>query len=283
MKIALTLLLFTATNSFSQDFVTDLNGFRLGQFRDVPKNELNTIIQEDKFDDGFEYEIFLVEPDTSVYMLFEYANYDLKTIWSIQLTGTKKDFDCGFKGLKLGMSEAEIKSLMGEASTVEDAGDYGDKWIYDNANYSLEISPNGLLAGIKIIDQSQEFYTASDITKIPNFKQYSEILNSDNQQLISDILAPGIEVYKNDSVHYFHNSMMKEINEDGSGIFSLTKELSQILSRVDPMDSLQYEENIRVAVGQATLHVAKIKLDGNYNEIVFRYLFGQYLIWEIQL
>ncbi|MEP1780026.1 hypothetical protein, partial [Reichenbachiella sp.] len=270
MKIALTLLLFTATNSFSQDFVTDLNGFRLGQFRDVPKNELNTIIQEDKFDDGFEYEIFLVEPDTSVYMLFEYANYDLKTIWSIQLTGTKKDFDCGFKGLKLGMSEAEIKSLMGEASTVEDAGDYGDKWIYDNANYSLEISPNGLLAGIKIIDQSQEFYTASDITKIPNFKQYSEILNSDNQQLISDILAPGIEVYKNDSVHYFHNSMMKEINEDGSGIFSLTKELSQILSRVDPMDSLQYEENIRVAVGQATLHVAKIKLDGNYNEIVFR-------------
>jgi hypothetical protein len=100
---ALILLVLIARWSYSQEIVTDLNGFRLGQFREAPKNQLKTILQQDKFEDGFEYEIYPVEKDTSVYMIFEYANFDSHTIWSIQLTGNKKGFDCSFKDLKLGM------------------------------------------------------------------------------------------------------------------------------------------------------------------------------------
>jgi hypothetical protein len=88
-SIPLLILLFATKQILAQDFMTDLYGFRLGQYRVVPKNELGEIIQQGKFDDGFEYEIFLVEPDSSVYLIFEYPDYDTNIIWSIQITGPK--------------------------------------------------------------------------------------------------------------------------------------------------------------------------------------------------
>ena len=39
------------------------------------------------FDDGFEFELFLIKPDSTAYMVFEYANWDKNIIWSIQLYG----------------------------------------------------------------------------------------------------------------------------------------------------------------------------------------------------
>jgi hypothetical protein len=88
----------------AQEFVTDLNGFKLGQFRIVPKHEFKTIFKSDKFEDGFEYDAFIVNQDSSVYMIFEYAKSDLNIIWSIQVTGMKVGYECHFKGLKLGMT-----------------------------------------------------------------------------------------------------------------------------------------------------------------------------------
>jgi hypothetical protein len=102
MKKTLSLLVLLSLSSLinSQLFQSDLNGFRLGQFREVPKNEIKTILQKDKVEDGYEYENYLIEPDTSVYMIFEYAKTDLNIIWSIQSTGSKPGYDCNFKRTK---------------------------------------------------------------------------------------------------------------------------------------------------------------------------------------
>lgn len=283
MKILTLLITLFTTVSYGQEIVMDLNGFRLGQFRDVPKNEFNKPFQQDKFEDGYEYEIYLVEKDTSVYMIFEYADYDLQTIWSIQLTGSKKDFDCSFKGLKLGMSEKEIETILGKPSSIEDVGEYGNKWVYDDTNYTLEVNPNGYLGGVKIIDMSYDFYPEPDVTKIPSFEQYTHIFQSKDRQTISELLAPGIEIYKNDSVYFFKNSIRNEIENDGSGLFNLVNEMNNIAANTNLQDTLQYEENVRVTEFQGVLHVAKFRLDGRYSEIVFKYLFGKYLIWEIKI
>ena len=53
------------------DFQTRLGGFMLGQLRECPKNQFGEPLVSEKFDDGFEYEIFLLRPDTSLYMIFE--------------------------------------------------------------------------------------------------------------------------------------------------------------------------------------------------------------------
>jgi hypothetical protein len=283
MRYLSLLLIALATTAQGQEIVTDLNGFRLGQFRDVPKNELKTILQQDKFEDGFEYEIYLVEKDTSVYMIFEYANYDLQTIWSIQLTGNKKGFDCSFKGLKLGMSETELISNVGRPSSVEDAGEYGKKWVYENKNYTLEISPDGTLGGIKIIDMSRDFYPEPDLNKLPKFSEYTEILESNNATTISNLLSSGMEIYKNDSVYFFNKSISNEIENDDSGIFKLISEFAAISRATDETDTLQYEENMRVTEYQGVLHVAKFRINEKYSEIVFKYMFGEYLIWEMKI
>lgn len=269
--------------SHSQEIVKDLNGFRLGQHRIVPKNELKNIFKQDKFEDGFEYEVYPVEEDMSVYMVFEYADYNLQTIWSIQLTGIKKGFDCSFKGLKLGMSMKEIEKKLGKPSSIKDAGEYGKTWIYDNANYTIEINPEGYLAGVKIMDASNKFFPSPDLDKIPSFDKYTQTLNSKNRKKIAELLAPSIEIYKNDSTYFFKKSLDKEIRTDESKIFSLVAEAVEKLNKVNPKDTLQYTENMRVALGKNALHVAKFTVNDVSYEIVFKYMFGQYLIWEIKL
>ena len=82
-------------------FEEDLNGFKLGQLRICPSNEFGSPFLKDRFEDGFEYEAFLLRPDTSLYMVFEYSNIDLKIIWSIQIYGSA--YDPNFLDLKLGM------------------------------------------------------------------------------------------------------------------------------------------------------------------------------------
>ena len=216
-------------------------------------------------------------------MIFEYANYDLQTIWSIQLTGNKEGYDCSFKGLKLGMTTAEIEKKIGNPSSIEDAGPYGKRWEYDQTNYSLEISPAGLLAGIKIIDKSVDFYPKPDMNKIPSYDEFIKTLNSKNRKTVSEIIAPSIEIYKNEKVYFFQHSWDKEVKTDKSGIFKLINETTEMLNKIDPNDSLQYEENMRLSMGQDPKHVVKFKVDGDYQEIVFKYMFGKYLIWEIKL
>lgn len=267
----------------AQEFFTDLNGFRLGQFREVPKNQFITTFQSDKFEDGYEYDAFFVNNDSTVYMIFEYAVDDLNIIWSIQVTGSEYGYDCHFKGLKLGIPAKEVVKILGKPSSIEDAGKYGKRWEYENTNYSVEINPNGKLSSIKIIDISHAVYPEVDVSKLPKFLQFSQTLQSGNKALISELLAPDIEIYKNDSTYYFNYPFEIETNNDTSRIFSLISEFSKSLNQINPNDSTQYEENIRLVLNQDPMHVVKFRFDNAYSEIVFKWRFGHYLIWELKI
>ena len=275
------LFLFTISAAFAQDMQTELNGFKLGQYREVPKNELKTIIKKDKFEDGFEYEIYPVLADQSVYMVFEYANFNPEIIWSIQLAGTNQGYDCRFMGLKLGMLSKDVEGILGKPSSIEDAGEYGKRWDFSKANYSIEISPEGTLGSVKIIDSFPPFDT-NDISKIPAFENYSEILKSKNRSIVAELLAPNIEIYKGDSTIYFQRSIAEEIENDSSGIFKMLDDVAAVLIYED-LSKLGYEENMRMQVGSDPLHVVKFTSSDKITEIVFKYMFGKYLIWELKL
>lgn len=267
----------------SQDFAIELNGFRLNQYKDAPLNEFGQVVQTETYDDGFQYEVFFVDPDSTVYMIFMYPPPNRKTIWSIQLSGWYEGFDTGFKNLKLGMSKKEVKEILGEPSTVEDIGEYGSMWSYEQTNYSVEISLDGKLSSIKIMDSSSEFFTGDDETSPPSFDKYFSDLGSGNRERITQLLAPDMEIYKNDSVFSFTRSISSEIKTDYSGIFRLIDELYIRLKNIDPENPDQYEENVRVSLNHDPMHVAKIRLKDSYSEIVFKEMFGEYLIWEIDL
>lgn len=273
------LLLLTLLNVNGQETVTDLNGFRIGQYREAATNEFGKPFQQNKFEDGFEYEVFIIKPDSSLYMVFEYAAGHTDVIWSIQISGSNTTTDIGFKGLKLGLDKNEVQNVLGIPDNKEDLGEYGEQWSYDDTNYSVEISTTGKLSSVKITDNFSD--NMPDVNKLPKFDKVVKLLSSKDNAEIASILAPGIEIYYKDQTMFFAKSLQTEIETDYSKIFQTIREISKGLDKINTSDESSYEENVRFVLGQKTKHVAKIKSGHIINEIVFEYINGQYLIWEI--
>lgn len=283
-RFAFCFLIFSTNLAFGQlDFQTRLGGFMLGQYRDCPLNQLGKPIIAEKYDDGFEYEVFILRPDSSLYMIFEYSPADLNVIWSIQISGT--NHNPNFLNLNLGMTNDELTKTIGkEPSGQENIGEYGTKVVYDSSNYSFEINRQGQLSSIKLINESYKYYTGPNkVERIPNFNQIQKTLTSNDNLIISSILAPDIEVYLNDSTYSFSKSFDQEIQTDYSGIFDLIKNSSTSLSNISPGDTTAYEENIRVSLGQNPMHVIKFANEHQIREIVFKYQFDRYLLWEYSI
>ncbi|AUC15885.1 hypothetical protein BTO06_12305 [Tenacibaculum sp. SZ-18] len=281
-RILLLILFITSFISFSQDLVDKLNGFRLNQFRDVPLSELKEPLQKKTFDDGFEFELYLIKPDSSAYMIFEYPNWDKNIIWSIQLYGDDENIDPNFKGLKMGMTKESVIKNIGQPSKVTNVGEYGEMLEYDNSNYSFEINKQNRLSSIKIKELYSNFFPKPKAEKIPSFSSLLKKLKGDNQE-ISEILSPGLEIYKNNETLFFKHSWKNEIENDLSGIYSLIRESILELEKVDTKNLNEYEENMRFSRNQDIKHVLKFKKHKQIQEIVMKWEFGKYLIWEIKL
>lgn len=263
-----------------QENATNLYGFHIGQFRETAKNEFGKPFKQEKFKDGFEYEIFLLNPDTSLYIVFEYAAGQTDIIWSIQISGSDTKTDLGFKNLRLGLDNKKVEKILGKPDTKEKVGQYGERWMYKKTNYSIEISTSGKLSSVKIKDTYSG--NTPDIKKLPTFEYIVTKLKSGNNAEIANILAPGIEIYVKDKTLFFEKSIKTEIETDYSKIFETIKKLSVGLDKINTSDENAYEENMRISLGQNAKHVVKIKTGHIIKEIVFEYINGQYLIWEIK-
>ena len=273
------LLLFILLKVSGQTAVTELNGFRIGQYRETATNEFGKSVKHDKYEDGFEYEAFIINKDSSLYMVFEYAAEHTDVIWSIQISGNNTAKDIGFKGLKLGLDKKEVQSVLGKPDKKDDMGEYGEKWSYDKTNYSVEISKSGKLSSVKITDNYSS--NKPEVSKLPKFDNVVKLLSSKNNVDIASILAPGIEIYYKDQTMFFTKSLKTEIEMDYSKIFQTIREISKGLDKIKTSEENSYEENMRVALGQNPKHVIKIKTGHVIKEIVFDCINGQYLIWEI--
>ena len=135
MKNIITVILFIITSiGFSQDLVNELNGFKLNQFREAPTSEFKKHLQKKTFDDGFKFELFLIKPDSTAYMVFEYANWDKNIIWPIQLYGDDQSLKPNFKSLEMGMTKENVIKAMGKPSNIKGVGEYGEVFEYDDTN-----------------------------------------------------------------------------------------------------------------------------------------------------
>ena len=279
LTVTTLLLLLMLMKVNGQTIVTDLYGFRLGQYRETATNEFGKPFQQDKFEDDFEYEVFLLKPDTSLYIVFEYAAEKTDIIWSIQISGNNPTTDIGFKGFRLGIEKKQVEKILGKPDSKDDLGDYGEKWTYEKTNYSIEISKSGKLSSVKIMDTYSN--ETPDANKLPKFENIIKLLSSRNNADIARILDPGIEIYYKDQTLFFGKSLKTEIETDYSKIFQTIRKISNGLNKINTSDINSYEENMRLTLGQNTNHVIKIKTGHIIKEIVFEYINGQYLIWEI--
>lgn len=273
--------LFILPELLGQTTVTELNGFRLRQFRETATNEFGKPFKQGKFENGSEYEIFFITPDANTNMVFVYHPKDPNSIWSIQISGNNPSIDIGFRGLKLGVDKKEVARVLGNPDKIEDIGDYGQRWNYNRTNYSVEISRNGTLSGVLIYDNSSK--NRPDIERMPEFASVVKLLTSSNNADIASILAPDVEIYHKDQTLYFKRSLKTEIATDHSGVFRTIREISKGLDKIDTSKESIFEENVRVIPGQPPKYVFKIKKGHPIKEIVFDNINGQFLIWEIMV
>lgn len=152
-KYLVILFFMCSLQLFGQTPVTGLFGFKLGQSRAEVKKKLGEPFQKGKFDDGFEYEVFLANKDTSLYLVFEYNLKDLGKVWSIQVSGKDYSREIGFKSVKLGIDKRKVEELFGKPDFVKDIGKYGSQWNYNSSKLSLEINRDGVLSSVKILDK----------------------------------------------------------------------------------------------------------------------------------
>lgn len=278
-SIFLLSLLCACTLLNAQEFVNELNGFRLGQFRKTSENEFGAVLEKGKFDDGYEYQAHIVSPDSTAYMIFEYAPEDTAVIWSIQFTGTNSEMDPGFKGLKLGMPASEVKRIAGRPGSKESAGEYGDRWEYEHTNFSFEIDLDGRLSSIKIMNVYPKENTK--VPDLPSFENTLHALTSGDNETMMEALAPGIEIYTDNQTLFFTRSARHERSTDASGIFKTVRELMNGLDQVDINDQEQFSMDMRVALGQDPMWVFKILKGHRVKEIVMKNINGKFLVWEI--
>lgn len=156
------------------------------------------------------------------------------------------------------MTKENVIKVIGKPSNIKSVGKYGEVFEYDDTNYSVEINQQNKLSSIKIKELYFDYYPVPKSEKILSFKNISEIFKSNNKK-ISEILSPGLEIYKEDKVIFFKHSWRNEIENDLSGIYSLIRESVVGLDKVDRTNLDEYEENMRVVLNQNIKHVLKFK------------------------
>jgi hypothetical protein len=268
--------------SNAQNFVSQLYGFSLGQYRETANNELGKSIVTGKYEDGFVYEVFALKPDTSLYIVFEYAASDTNIIWSIQVTGIDKSTEIGYKSAKLGIGQEATMTLFGKPTSIEDMAEYGHKWNYDYSNLSVEVNLNNQLSSVKILDNYSELFgDKTELAKIPSFEELRKVLLGSTNADLFAILSPDLEIYRNESTYFFQKSIQTEQRTDYSKIASMVRELSKDLATINSTNKDEIEENIRLSQNSDPLHVIKFKKGHQIQEIVLKKIHGKYVIYEI--
>jgi len=285
MKLRAAILFLAIINSFTalcQNTVTSLYGFQLEQYRETTMGEFGKPYQQDQHEDGTQYDIFVIKPEGALYMVFEYLPGQPEAIFTIQVTGTDVAANLRFKGLKLGDTAARVTEILGAPTDKSPIGEYGERWDYSTENYTVEISPEGKLASVKIKNMFPE--NKPDASKLPDFKRdILPKLTSKKNADIAQLLAPDVEVASNNKLFYFTQSFDTEIKQDKGSVYATIKQQAKGLDKINTSSTDSYDENMRLVEGMDPLHVIKINdKNSTIKEIVFKFMNGKWLIWEFK-
>jgi hypothetical protein len=176
------------------DVQTELNGFKLWQFKNAIESSLGRPNQTSG-NDRMVAEAHVL--DQNCYMVFEYDKQFPHNVAAIQLTGHSEKA-IPFKGLRVGAPVSEVERVLGKPTRV-------DKGIsppvsiyrYRDANYTVEIDEKGQLFSIKILAAKEVFSTIDSSTC---WVEFQEALKTKNISALLATLRPDVEIYKDGEV-----------------------------------------------------------------------------------
>lgn len=222
----------------------ELNGFLLGQYRTAVHHQLGKPIQRIDTDDGWIYEFNLIKPDTSVYALFKYPQWDTLHVFAIQINGHALPEMHPFKGLKLGADRTAVIKALGpsqETDTLDNPRVIIQS--YRNKNYSVEIDEAGKLYGIQIYGS---ILNNKPTEVVPSLDGFMKAIVSKNTDSLLLHLMPDVEAYVADRVITFTGSARSEF----------TNRKSELVERlVGRKESIWYALTQEKAHGEPELRV----------------------------
>lgn len=270
--------LFAVSELDAQTFYEEMLGFRLNQLRNATHNKLGTPNRAGSINEEMDYEMFALNEEGSIFVVFQYLSYQRQHIYSIQVTSYVEPFDPGFRRLKFGMTEDQIIALIGKPDRKVDAGEHGHRWEFKDTNFSIEVNKNRL-SSIRVRDD-HELHKEPSFKSGPDFESIRKsLMNSSNAQL-ADLLMPDVELYINGAVHAFMMPLKEEIEKDTSKIFANVRELSKELSAIDINKEGLVDEQMRISELQLPMRVIKFPKNEKLKELVLKWYGSKWRIWE---
>lgn len=221
MKRIITALLFLSHGTFAQQIEgeVELAGFVLGQYRKTVHTQLGPPIQQRHTEDGWIYEFHLLKPDTSVYALFKYAQWDTTRIYAIQINGEHDDEIKPFRGLKLGAKKELVNHVLGAFDKKEVVDDPPVVvQYYPHKNYSVEIDNHGNLYGIQIFGNILNNKPAHHG---PSIRQFRNAILTRNIDSLVACLSPDVELYKGNKILRYTGAARSEFKKHDSEFVKL--------------------------------------------------------------
>jgi len=256
------------------EIVTDLNGFRLWQFRNVVIASYGEPDRKMEQND-FTHEAFFISE--KAYMVFGYLSSASHNIYSIQITGDTNEM-LPFKGLVLGDNVVKVNKQLGLPTNIRQIEKPRvDIYEFENTNYTIEIDESGKLFSIKISVKNKLFENASFNDE--HWGNFKKAVMEKNLPKIINCLRPDVEIYK-DGKTLSINKKISEFNNNPNQEFiqAIIAEKNSVyteLTKSEPESEMRVQE--KMGVGS----VYKFYKGNMLREIVFFPYNGKYRIYEI--
>lgn len=279
MKNVLALFLIIAGgNIFGQSISIpdELFGFRLGQYKTVISNEMGTPSITQVSEDSTIVDFYYLSQDSLTYLAFQFLPENPNEIYAIQISGIKSNRL--FYGIQLGEDKLEIVKIFGNPETILNQSFKGknvDVWKYINKNLSFIIHEDKL-ESIRIWnDEIQESFTP------PTLEEIFEVLNSNDNQKICNILSPNLEINYCGKIIAWKNSFFKDVYVEKASLFEFISNNQYGLKSIASKKELKSDYNLRYVENVGTFPVYKFPEESLISEIVLNFQQGRYKIWEI--
>jgi hypothetical protein len=267
-------VLLLPCTAVAQEFATDLNGFRLWQYKEAAQTYFGKPFQTQKND---EYSLEAYQVTDRSYMVIEHWEKYPDNVYSIQLTRYPTKM-LPFKGLVLGDPARKVEEALGKPSRTKKLEkppvtiNY-----YDKANYSTEIDADGRLYSIKLHVTSEFMNDADD--DFDQWAAFKKAVLAKDMKAILELVRPDVEISRDGKVL----SIKKRYEDfrakpDDDFVKALIGESNSVLEEIEKTEP---EGEMRIAENVGVGRVYKFYKGKILKEIVFFPYNGKYRVYEI--
>lgn len=261
-----------------------IDGFFLGQNINVVKNVLgepshpDLIANQQDGEETYIYDLPGGSAQEPNFFAFGVYNPERGIVTSIQLTGDQSDKEA-FLGLKLGDSKEKIINVLGNPSKIKPGTRGSDLYIYDGRNYSVELSKEDILFSIRIEGLSG-FTENVEITDF--IKNFTDALNTNNINKISEFLMPDVELYVNDNTLKITKRFLDELYDPNSEIIKYLLFTQNSIKNILNNYHGQPEMQIRITEKGPSGYIYKFPNSKMLEEIFVVEHAGKWRVYEIR-